>query len=147
GQYDYTEWFILWRGDQSAVLSFTGRAATGDFYDGSKQTYQFGPNVRISSRLSMNVSWSRNVIALARGEYTTDLVTSRINYSFSTRMFVNALLQYNTDANQWTSNIRFNVIHRPLSDFYLVYNDRRDRDAGDLVDRAVIAKMTYMMAF
>jgi hypothetical protein len=62
-------------------------------------------------------------------------------------MFVNALLQYNTDADQWTSNIRFNVIHRPLSDFFVVYNDRRDRVSGLLIDRAVIAKVTYTMAF
>jgi hypothetical protein len=147
GRYDYNEYFILWRGDQSATLSFSGRAATGDFYDGRKQTYQFGPTVRVSSRLNMNVSWSRNVISLASGAYTTDLVSSRINYSFSTRMFVNALLQYNTDVDQWTSNIRFNVIHRPLSDVFVVYNDRRDRAGGALIDRALIAKVTYMMAF
>ena len=39
------------------------------------------------------------------------------------------------------------VIHRPLSDFFLVYNERRLDGAGDLIDRAVIAKMTYLMAF
>ena len=60
---------------------------------------------------------------------------------------LNALLQYNTDAQQWSSNVRFNIIHRPLSDFFLVYNDRRDIVAGSLVDRAVIAKVTYLMAF
>jgi hypothetical protein len=147
GRYDYNEYFILWRGDQSATVSFSGRAGSGDFYDGRKQSYQFGPTVRLSSRLNTTVTWSRNVIALQSGEYTTDLLSSRINYSFSTRMFVNALLQYNTDADQWTSNIRFNVIHRPLSDFFLVYNDRRDRVSGALIDRAVIAKVTYMMAF
>ena len=62
-------------------------------------------------------------------------------------MFLNALLQYNTDARQWSSNIRFNIIHRPLSDFFFVYNDRRDTVSGALVDRALIAKMTCMMAF
>ena len=43
--------------------------------------------------------------------------------------------------------MRFNIIHRPLSDFYLVYNERRDTPGNDLLDRAVIAKMTYMLAF
>ena len=42
-----------------------------------------------------------------------------------------------------SSNIRFNIIHRPLSDFFLVYNDRRD-DTGRIVDRALIAKFTYL---
>jgi hypothetical protein len=59
----------------------------------------------------------------------------------------NALLQYNTDAQQWSSNIRFNIIHRPLSDFFLVYNDRRGSTDGALPDRALVAKVTYMLAF
>ena len=61
-------------------------------------------------------------------------------------MFVNALLQYNTDSRQWSSNLRFNIIHRPLSDFFLVYNERRD-ERTDRIDRAFIAKMTYLFAF
>ncbi len=64
-----------------------------------------------------------------------------------TRLFLNALIQYNTDSRQWSSNVRFNIIHRPLSDFFLVYNERRLDGTDDLIDRSVIAKMTYLMAF
>jgi len=41
----------------------------------------------------------------------------------------------------------FNIIHRPLSDFFLVYNERRDERAGDLLNRALVAKFTYLVAF
>ncbi len=77
----------------------------------------------------------------------TKLLTTRLNYNLNTKMFVNALLQYNSDSRQWSSNLRFNFIHRPLSDFFVVYNERRDDRTGDLVDRAVVLKMTYLMAF
>jgi hypothetical protein len=46
-----------------------------------------------------------------------------------------------------SSNVRFNVIHRPLSDIYFVYNEHRDERTGLMQDRSIIAKMTYMMAF
>jgi hypothetical protein len=59
----------------------------------------------------------------------------------------NRFIQYNTDSGQWSSSLRFNIIHRPLSDFFLVYNDRRDERTGDLVNRALVAKMTYLLAF
>jgi len=62
-------------------------------------------------------------------------------------MFLNALLQYSTDTHQLSSNIRFNVIHRPLSDFFFVYNEHRDEYSGLLQDRSLIAKLTYMVAF
>ena len=77
----------------------------------------------------------------------TDLITARLQYGWSTIAFFNALVQYKTDAREWSSNLRFNIIHRPLSDFFLVLNDRRDSDTGDLIDHAVVAKMTYMVAF
>ena len=102
---------------------------------------------RFSKQVNITANYSRNVISLPGGAFTTNLLTSRIVYSLSTRMFLNALLQYNTDARQWTSNVRFNIIHRPLSDFFLVYNEQRDTLTDALIGRALIAKVTYMMAF
>ena len=67
-----------------------------------------------------------NDISLPTVSYLSTLTTSRINYNFNTKMFLNALLQYSTDIHQLSSNIRFNVIHRPLSDFFFVYNEHRD---------------------
>jgi hypothetical protein len=74
-------------------------------------------------------------------------VGGRLNYYFNTKVFVNALVQYNTDTNQWSSNVRLDIIHRPLSDIYLVYNERHDSRSGAMLSRAVIAKMTYLLAF
>jgi hypothetical protein len=41
----------------------------------------------------------------------------------------------------------FNVIHHRLSDFFLVFNERRDSSTGGLLDRALVAKVTQMVAF
>jgi hypothetical protein len=147
GRYAFDEYFGLWNSNRAARVSFTARYGVGTFYDGYKHSYSGGTALRVNARLNTSVNWSRNVIALTQGAYTTDLISGRANVSFSTRMFLAALLQYNTDARQWSSNIRFNVIHRPLSDFFFVYNERRDNRSGALIDRALIAKVTYLMAF
>jgi hypothetical protein len=147
GRYDFTEWFFTARSDASRPLSLSGRWGVGDFYDGYKQNYAIAGAARVGSHLNASLNLTRNQISLRGGRYSTNLVTGRIEYGFSTQAFVNALVQYNTDAREWSSNIRFNVIHHPLSDFYLVFNDRRDIDGRGLIDRAVIAKMTYMVAF
>src|SRR3712207_5096503 len=123
------------------------RYGQGDFYDGYRRSYNFVPSMRLNENLNASVGVQIQDVELTAGDFVSTLVTGRINYNFNTRMFVNALLQYNTDARQWSSNLRFNVIHRPLSDFFIVYNERRDERSGDLLDRAVVAKMTYMMAF
>ena len=126
---------------------FQRRVDAGEFYDGDKQSYSVGAAVRLNGRLNASITESRNQIRLQAGQYTTDLITARLEYGFSTIAFANALLQYNTDAREWSSNLRFNIIHHPLSDFFLVFNERRDSTTGGLIDRALVAKMTYMVAF
>jgi hypothetical protein len=147
GRYQFNDWHATWRTNASAPVSVNGRFDVGDFYDGYKQSYGFGAAVRLRGRLNASINESRNQIRLRGGQYTTDLITARVEYGFSTIAFANALLQYNTDAREWTSNLRFNIIHHRLSDFFLVFNERRDSSTGGLVDRAVVAKMTYMVAF
>ena len=61
-------------------------------------------------------------------------------------MFLNVLIQYNSTVREIESNIRFNFIHKPLSDFFLVYNERRST-TGEVQERALIAKITYIFDF
>ena len=147
GRYQFNDWHATWRTNASAPVSLNSRVDAGDFYDGSKQSYGVGAAVRLRGRLNASINESRNQIRLRGGQYTTDLISARVEYGFSTIAFANALLQYNTDAREWSSNLRFNIIHHRLSDFFLVFNERRDSNTGDLLDRALVAKMTYMMAF
>ena len=147
GRYDFNEYFIFWNTNNSATVSLNTRFSTGEFYDGYRNAYTIGPSVRVNENLNASVNLQFNDIELSTGAFISTLVTSRVNYSFSTKMFLNALLQYNSDSRQVSSNVRFNIIHRALSDFFLVYNERRDERAGDLLDRAVVAKLTYLVSF
>ena len=147
GRYEFNDWHTSWRTNTSVPVSLNGRVDVGEFYDGHKQSYSIGAAVRLRGRLNASINESRNQIRLRGGQYTTDLIAARVEYAFSTIAFANALLQYNTDAREWTSNLRFNIIHHRLSDFFLVFNERRDSNTGGLLDRALVAKMTYMVAF
>ena len=147
GRYEFNENFVLWRTNAAAPVAVNGRYSTGEFYDGYRHAYELGGTVRANEHFNVSGNVSFNDIDLPQGAFTTTLVSGRVNYFLNTKMALNALLQYNTDARQWSSNIRFNVIHRPLSDIFLVYNERRDSRTGDMIDRALVAKMTYLIAF
>jgi hypothetical protein len=147
GRYAFNERFITGNTDRGSPVWFNGRIGVGDFYNGRKRSYVAGTGVRVNAKLNVGVSVGLNQIRLAEGSFDTTLVTTRVNYSFSTRAFFNALLQYNTDVREWSTNLRFNLIHRPLSDFFLVYNDHHDTLGRALLDRSIAAKLTYMMAF
>lgn len=59
-------------------------------------------------------------------------------------MFLNAFVQCNGAADTWISNVRFNLIHRPLSDIYVVWNETR---VPGLSSRAILFKYTHLVAF
>jgi len=147
GRYEYTEYFITYRPNDSARLSSGLRYSVGEFYDGYKRSYGFGPTYRPNENLNVSFVAQLNDISLPTVSYLSTLMTTRVNYNFSTKVFLNALLQYSTDSHQLSSNIRFNIIHRPLSDFFFVYNEHRDERTGLMQDRSLIAKVTYMVAF
>jgi len=62
-------------------------------------------------------------------------------------MFLNALIQYNELLLETSSTIRFNLIHKPLSDLFLVYSERRATTGGERLEWALIAKLTYVFEF
>jgi hypothetical protein len=147
GRYDFDEAFVWYQPDPSARVGLTGRFAIGEFYSGTSRSYRAGATIRPNERLNITTTLTHNRFRLPEGDFNTNLLTSRVNYSFSTRLFVNALIQYNSDVRQWTTNVRLNFIHRPLSDFFLVYNDQRESRNGGSANRALIGKMTYLLSF
>lgn len=147
GHYEFNEYFMVWNTNAAARMSFNNRISIGEFYDGFRRSYTVGPSVRLNENFNASLNLVVNDIEVSNTEFVSTLVTGRVNYNFNTKVFLNALLQYNTDNGQWSSNVRFNIIHRPLSDFFLVYNERRDERTGLLLSRALVAKVTYLAAF
>lgn len=62
-------------------------------------------------------------------------------------MFLDTLVQYRNDVNQFSANLRFNLIHRPLSDFFIVYNESQFTDTTQTAGRGIALKYTQMFAF
>ena len=82
---------------------------------------------------------------------STDVVTNlariRISASPSTRLSASAFVQYNDLADEVITSIRGRFIHAPLSDLYLVVEERRStRDAFDPV-QSLAVKITRQLAF
>ena len=98
---------------------------------------------RLDAHLALSTSLSRSVITLPNGSFTGDLVGMRADWSITPRMFLNAFVQYNGETDTWLTNVRYNFIHRPLSDIYVVWNETR---SATITRRALLLKYTYMLA-
>ena len=111
-----------------------------------------GARVRINAQLASSVSLAWDTVTLPEGiSYQTTLASLRVDASFFARMFLNVFTQYNNVTGQLSSNVRFDFIHHPLSDVYVVVNDTRVvepfQTATAPSSRAVIVKLTHLFSF
>ena len=121
--YAHREAQLRFNTNRGAPLSFEIRAVAGGFFGGER--VQVGPqvNMRVGESINAEFRWDRNDITLPSGAFVTNLTRMRVNYSFTTRMFVQALLQYNDRDNLWSSNVRFGLLSDANTGLFVVYND------------------------
>jgi len=143
GDYNYDDVFLFFRSNRSKMFSASAMYRTGEFWDGNRDGYRLGLTFRPTYKFSAGVEWDHNDIELPGGSFKTDLAVARIEYSISNNKWLNALIQYNGEDREVSSNIRFNWMFKPLSDLYLVYNERRTSEA--VIERALILKVTYVL--
>ncbi len=149
GRYDWTQHLWVVESDHSRALSFSARITHGDFWRGRQKNVQTSVLYRPTYRLFFDVGLQVTDIALdaPQTSFVTTLVNWRSGYSFNTNMFLDALVQYRNDIRQFSSNVRFNLIHRPLSDFFLVYNEQQYTDGRVPAGRGLVVKYTHLFAF
>lgn len=150
GGYAWTQHEIRSVTDQSRRVSLGLNLIGGGLWNGTQRTLQPTLTVRPSYKLRVTLGLQRTAADLDApvGRFVTTFWTLRTNYSFSTQMFVDSLVQYLKDRDQLNVNVRFNLIHRPLSDLYVVWNEQRfTTDAAPNAGRGLILKYTHMLAF
>ena len=120
------------------------------FHDGTLVTVSTTLTAAFSSRLALTPGFTRNVVEVPSGDFVADITSLRAAYSFSTKLFVNALVQYNSLGSDFSTNIRLNYVHRPGSDLFIVFTENRGGEDfvwSRLGDRGLVAKLTYLFRF
>jgi hypothetical protein len=147
GDYTYRRYTLDYSSNRGRGLSGSFKAAAGQFWDGRSWSAEGGFELRPSYHLDVNLTFSRNQVDLPAGDFTTTLIGLRLLYAFTSNAFFNSFLQYNATTNQFSANTRFNIIHRPLSDLYVVYNEQHDTRSALLLARGLTIKFTNLFDF
>ncbi len=126
GSYKHKEALIVFYTNQGAWLSFQSRLTAGGVFGGSRVSWEPSMRLRLGETFNTQVYWSRNDVSLPGGDFLSQLVRLRVSYSFSPRMNLQALIQYNNAANLWSTNVRFSLLQAANTGLFIVYNETRD---------------------
>ncbi len=123
GGYSWNAFKASYSSDQSRRVYGSIAADLGGYYSGDKQTYSGSLNFLPRETLLVETSYTRNRITLpGRPVYTTNVLSTRVSYSFSPDLFVKSFIQYNDVSRLASLNLLFWYIYRPGSDLYVVYD-------------------------
>ena len=150
GGYAWNEWKFTGNTNLSRPLFATYTIIEGGLWTGTQHTQQLLVTGRPSSHASasLGVSHTTATLRTPSAKFEALLWTARTNYSFTTNMFFDALAQYDPRAHQFNANLRFNLIHHPLSDLFVVLNEQKiTTPDAPATGFGVIIKYTQMFAF
>ena len=150
GQYSWWQNAFEYFHDPSARVTGTIRYHIGNYYNGDFNAFELNSDYRITPKATASLGWTRQDIKLPGGNFVNNLVPMKASYSFTTLTNLSALLQYNGQTGQFSSNVRFAWLNRSGTGLFVVFNDRRDllsSTALETLGRSFVVKYTRLIDF
>ena len=149
GTYEHAEAQLVLMTNQGAPVSLNLQTFIGGIWGGDRVTLNPTLRMRIGETFSTELAYSRNDVNLPGGDFVTNLIRTRVSYSFNPRTFVQGLVQYNDRADLWSMNVRFGWLQAANTGLFIVYNDTHGLydlfpDQARRTDRSLIVKFSRM---
>ena len=143
GTYAGWESQVVFFTDRSRTLSFNSRFNWGSFLSGNRKSTSADVTIRRGERSSATFRLAYNDVRLPQGEFTATLAGVNLGYFFTPRIYLQSLIQYSDQIDQWSANVRFGWLTTAGTGLFVVYNDVQGiGDVSGPVGRSVFIKYT-----
>ena len=117
------------------VLSLSSNV--GGFFGGDRFSANSAVRWRMGERFSSSLGWNHNDIDLpvANGDFEVNVARLRLSYSFTPKILLQALVQYDDRSDLIGTNIRFSWLQSANAGLYLVYNEVDDDTVGGPIEK------------
>ena len=146
GEYDYAELNVGVSTPRTGKWNGGSMFVVGGFYNGDRVTVSPFLNYRRDETLNFFGSWNHNTIDLPTGEpFEVNLARVGFRYSFTPKIQLQTLVQYNDADHLLAANVRFSWLRSASSGLFLVYNEVDDRSNAPMRSRReVVLKYSHL---
>ena len=107
----------------AAPVAFETRLDWGSFLSGSRRSHRALISFRHGSALSTALRLEYNDINLDQGDFITRLAGVRVGYFFTPQIYLQSLVQYSDQADNWSANFRFGWLGTAGTGLFVVYKE------------------------
>ena len=146
GTYDNKELHIRTNTNLTKPLSLIVVNKRGGFFSGKRNNTDTTIRYRFGDRFTSEVISKYNDVTLPEGNFITHLVRSRITYAITPKIYIQSLLQYNNQSDQYSMNWRFIWQQSAATGLYIVYNQSQDYDGIPIANstKSFVIKYSYL---
>ena len=155
GDYTFRTISAGYNPNRARGLGLNLNGSVGEFWSGTR-TELGGGFVWIANKhltIDSDVRWNDVSLPVPDGDFSTTLLSTRLEAALNRRLFAYALVQWDDVSNEFQANIRVDWIHTPGSDLFVVFDTgyltgplQDPRDAR-WFRRTGVVKLTYLKAF
>ncbi|HLF33872.1 MAG TPA: hypothetical protein VI583_06530, partial [Cyclobacteriaceae bacterium] len=142
GTYHHREAQLVFMTNPSKPIYVNIRSILGGSFGGTRYLNAGILGIRIGDKLNSEYSLALNDVRLPGGEFLASIFGARISYSFRPRINFQSFIQYNSEAELWSLNLRFSLLEDANTGLFIVYNDIYT--SGEENNRSVTLKYTHM---
>lgn len=144
GEYNHQEFQLYLQSNPNTALNYTSRTVLGGYYGGDRFLTSNSINYRIGNKFNSTLNLDYTKLKLKNGDINAFITGLRLSYSFSPKMYLQSLVQYNNVTNITSVNTRFGMLQTANSGLFVVVNFVRDSDWFDYLNsQSISIKYSY----
>ena len=144
GIYDHKELQFVMFTNPNNKTSFRNRTYIGGYFGGSRISSSNKVNLRLGDKFNAETNFNYNHLKLPNGLTNVVITGVRLAYSFTPRMFLQSLVQYNNVSEITSVNARFGWLKNANTGLFVVINIVKDNDfLNQLNNQSITIKYSY----
>jgi hypothetical protein len=139
------EFALSFTSDNSKLFKYFIHSGYGGYYNGKRWFIEGNFNYRVQPYGYVSLVYSYNDLMLPAPWERTGLllVGTKLDVTFTDKLFFTTYVQYNQQADNVNINARFQWRFKPVSDFFIVYTDNYFPEYMVEKNRALVLKVSY----
>jgi hypothetical protein len=140
GVYDHAESQLIFFTNQSKPFSVNLRSVIGGSFGGTRYIETITGRYRAGDRFNVDATFQYNNFQLPNGDFTANILSTRLSYAFKPNIYLQGLIQHNTSDKFWAANVRFGWLQQANTGLFVVWN--YNLQDGDPLNNSFIIKYT-----
>ena len=138
GEYNHQELQLVLMSNANRKFYFQTRTVIGGYFGGNRISSTNKATFRLGDKFNTEGVLNYNRLQLPNGDANVFITGARLAYSFTPRMFLQSLVQYNNVSNIISVNARFGWLRNANTGLFVVINIIKDTDYLDALNNQSI---------